>query len=56
MQKSTSARRNSAALKFFAWSLDSGADAAAELGYVPLPPDLVKQVKQYWTANLNSAF
>jgi hypothetical protein len=25
--------------------------AAAELGYVPLPPELVKQVKDHWLNN-----
>lgn len=44
--------RSRAALGFFAWSLDHGAAAAAALGYVALPPALVAQVKDYWTARL----
>ncbi len=41
-------------LNFFQWSLDKGAKDAAELGYVPLPQELVAQVKQYWSRNLKA--
>lgn len=43
-----SASRAREALRFFRLSLDTGARDAAALGYVPLPPTLVKQVKDYW--------
>jgi ABC-type phosphate transport system substrate-binding protein len=38
--------RSQAALSFFGWALDNGAEAAAELGYVALPPTLVTQVRE----------
>lgn len=38
-------------LNFFQWSLDNGQGHARELGYVPLPPELVTQVKSYWQTN-----
>jgi len=47
-------RRPREAFDFFRWSLDQGARHAAELGYVPLPPTLVQQVKQYWVANFKA--
>lgn len=44
-------QRSRAAIEFFRWSLDHRAQAAAGLGYVPLPPALVERVKSYWSAN-----
>lgn len=38
------------ALEFFGWALENGQAQAQSLDYVPLPPDLVAQVKQYWDA------
>ena len=35
---------------FFRWSLENGQPQAAELGYVPLPPSLVKQIENYWNS------
>jgi phosphate transport system substrate-binding protein len=52
MRKATAPRRARAALNFFEWSLDKGALDAAGLGYVPLPPALVTQVKDYWAKSL----
>lgn len=37
-----------AALDFWKFALGEGERSAAELGYVPLPPALVEQVKAYW--------
>lgn len=37
-----------AALKFFDWVYTNGDAAASALGYVPLPPELVAQIKAYW--------
>ena len=45
-----STARSREALSFFRLSLDTGAQDAAALGYVPLPPALVNQVKDYWAA------
>ena len=37
-----------AALKFFDWVYANGDASATALGYVPLPPALVEQIKAYW--------
>ncbi len=42
-------------LDFFRLSLETGGADATALGYVPLPDALVKQVKDYWAANLKPA-
>ncbi len=39
------------AKEFFAWVYANGDAAATSLGYVPLPPALVKQIEAYWAAN-----
>lgn len=49
MHKTMPARRAQATFNFLQWSLEKGAKDAADLGYVPLPPTLVTQVKAYWT-------
>jgi phosphate transport system substrate-binding protein len=54
MYKQTPPRRARAALNFFNWSLEKGAKDASDLGYVPLPPSLVTQVKEYWAKNLQA--
>jgi phosphate transport system substrate-binding protein len=41
-------QRIQAAINFFKWSLEKGGKDAADLGYVPLPEPLVRQVKDYW--------
>ncbi|MFG1283645.1 phosphate ABC transporter substrate-binding protein PstS [Xanthobacter autotrophicus] len=38
-----------AAFEFWRFALGEGEKLASELGYVPLPPVLVQQVKDYWT-------
>jgi len=42
--------RSAAARKFFEWALHDGRQQAADLHYVPLPPELVQQVEAYWDA------
>jgi phosphate ABC transporter phosphate-binding protein len=49
MHKGASRARTRATLDFFRWTLDRGGTLAGELGYVPLPPSLVQQVKEYWS-------
>jgi phosphate transport system substrate-binding protein len=39
------------AVDFFKWVYANGDAAATSLGYVPLPPALVKQIDAYWTTN-----
>lgn len=51
MNKDASQNRTRGAFNFFTWALDKGAGDAAQLGYVPLPESLVKQVKAYWVQN-----
>ena len=51
MNKDASLNRSRGAFNFFTWVLDKGAGDAAQLGYVPLPDQLVKQVKAYWKQN-----
>ncbi|WP_115572810.1 phosphate ABC transporter substrate-binding protein PstS [Xanthomonas campestris] len=42
------AARSKATLDFFKWALENGQAQASELHYVPLPPELVKQIETYW--------
>lgn len=44
-----------AMLRFFDWSFEHGDSMAKELGYVPLPQDVVKQVENAWTDKLHGA-
>ncbi len=54
MHQSMSPRRARAALSFFTWSLEKGTKDAWNLGYVPLPDTLVRQVKEYWAKKLKT--
>lgn len=47
--KPTDPAKTSAALAFFDWSFKNGARTAEELGYVPLPPIALKEVRAAWT-------
>ncbi|GLK80141.1 phosphate ABC transporter substrate-binding protein PstS [Methylopila turkensis] len=49
------ATATAAALAFFNWGFERGADAASELGYVPLPPETVDAVRGYWRDRLGVA-
>jgi phosphate transport system substrate-binding protein len=40
------------ALKFFDWAYRSGDKMAESLDYVPMPQNVVEQVEQYWTKNI----
>ena len=42
------AAKQQATLDFFKWALENGQAQASELHYVPLPPELVKQIEAYW--------
>ena len=44
------AKRSAETLAFFKWALENGQAQAQALDYVPLPPELVKQVEAYWAA------
>jgi phosphate transport system substrate-binding protein len=52
MHKTAPRARTRAALDFFQWSLEKGSGIATQLGYVPLPEQLVQQVKTYWSKAL----
>jgi phosphate transport system substrate-binding protein len=43
-------QRSAATLAFFKWAFENGQAQAAELHYVPLPPELVQQIEAYWAA------
>lgn len=47
-------QRSAAAREFFTWALENGQQQASALDYVPLPPALVEQVEQYWTAGFDA--
>ena len=44
------AKRSSDARAFFKWAFENGQAQAQALDYVPLPPELVKQIEAYWGA------
>jgi phosphate transport system substrate-binding protein len=44
------AKRSAEALAFFKWAMENGQAQAQALDYVPLPPELVKQVEAYWAS------
>ena len=44
------AKRSADALAFFKWAFENGQPQASELHYVPLPPELVKQIEAYWAS------
>jgi len=39
-------------LDFFKWAYEQGQAQANELDYVPLPPELVGQIEQYWSTEI----
>ncbi|HVK52251.1 MAG TPA: phosphate ABC transporter substrate-binding protein PstS [Pseudoxanthomonas sp.] len=39
-------------LNFFKWAYEQGKPQAQQLDYVPLPPELVKQVEAYWASDI----
>jgi phosphate transport system substrate-binding protein len=49
MPRAASRTRTGAVLDFFRWSMEHGSSSATGLGYVPLPPTLIRQVAAYWT-------
>jgi phosphate transport system substrate-binding protein len=40
------------ALKFFAWAYANGGKMAEELDYVPMPVEVVKQIKEMWAKSI----
>ena len=43
-------QRSAATRAFFKWAFENGQGQAQSLDYVPLPPELVAQIEQYWKA------
>lgn len=41
-----------AALNFFNWAFENGAEQAAELDYVPMPKEVIAQIKEAWGAEI----
>ncbi len=52
-KKPKNAEGNRQAREFFRWVYANGDQAAAELGYVPLPDELVQQIEAYWGQHFN---
>jgi phosphate transport system substrate-binding protein len=48
VHEAASSTRTGAALDFFRWAFEHGAEIASELGYVPLPPALARRVTSSW--------
>ena len=48
-------KRSADARAFFEWALHNGQAQASALDYVPLPPELVGQIEQYWAAEFKGA-
>ncbi|KRB09014.1 phosphate ABC transporter substrate-binding protein PstS [Lysobacter sp. Root690] len=44
------AKRSADTRGFFKWAFENGQTQAQALDYVPLPPELVKQIEAYWAA------
>jgi len=45
----------STALKFFAWAFANGGKMAEELDYVPMPAEVVKQIKEMWAKSITGS-
>src|SRR5262249_40541225 len=45
----------STALKFFAWAYANGGKTAEELDYVPMPAEVVKQIKEMWAKSITGS-
>ncbi len=43
---------SNAALKFFGWAYDHGADEAKKLDYIPMPANVVNKVKAMWIKDI----
>jgi len=43
------------ALKFFAWAYAEGGKIAEEIGYVPLPKNLVTEIEKVWASKIRDA-
>ena len=43
------------ALKFFAWAFANGGKMAEELDYVPMPAEVVKQIKEMWAKSITGS-
>ena len=48
------AKRTADTLEFFKWAFEQGGAQAEALHYVPLPPELVKQIEAYWASEFKS--
>jgi phosphate transport system substrate-binding protein len=46
------AQATAEALQFFDWAYRNGGQMAQSLDYVPMPQNVVEQVEQYWTQNV----
>jgi phosphate transport system substrate-binding protein len=49
------ANKGKEVLKFFDWAYKNGGQSAAELDYVAMPQQVVKQVQDAWKAQVKDA-
>ena len=54
-KKPVDAAATGEALKFFAWAYMNGGKMAEELHYVPMPANVVKDIENYWKAEIKDA-
>ncbi len=54
-KKPVDAAATGEALKFFAWAYKNGGKMAEELHYVPMPANVVKDIENYWKAEIKDA-
>ena len=56
LRKDAPADKNHKVLKFLDWSLKDGQAQAEKLDYVPLPPEVIKQIEAYWHKEMPEAW
>jgi phosphate transport system substrate-binding protein len=56
MRKDSPVAENHKALAFLDWALKDGQEQSKALDYVPLPPEVVKQIEDHWRQELPGAW
>ena len=56
LRKDNPPDRNRAVLKFLSWALRDGQGEARNLGYVPLPDNVIAQIESAWSKQLGTAW
>ncbi|MFA5491070.1 MAG: phosphate ABC transporter substrate-binding protein PstS, partial [Candidimonas sp.] len=53
-KEQSDAAQGKAVLEFFDWAWKNGAEAAAELDYVPLPDEVTNKVRNVWKTEIKA--